>query len=312
MSRIEEALKRVSNFEGASNRAEPFAAGDDDSSLDRYPRERHGLRPARDAASKEVAPVLAQASRAGIRTPEFDAGVDVKIVGAGMDAVSLEQYRRLAAVLIETRSQRGIGSLMITSALPREGKTLTATNLALTLSESYARRILLIDADLRRPAVHEVFRLPNATGLSDGLRANHSQLAIVQVTRMLAVLPAGRPDANPMAGLSSERMKNLIVEAKSRFDWVIVDSPPIGILPDAQLVSQFMDAVLLVIGAGTTPYAAVQRAIAEVGADRLIGTILNRVAPNAVSVAEEYSRYYADPSPQLAGHSSRSKSLSDG
>src|SRR5712691_10806556 len=101
---------------------------------------------------------------------EFSAdAVNKLVIGEDADHSVVEQYRRLAAVLHHAQNQRGARSVMIASAVAAEGKTLTATNLALTLSHSFERRVLLIDADLRRPSVHDVFRLPNDCGLVDNL-----------------------------------------------------------------------------------------------------------------------------------------------
>ena len=117
---------------------------------------------------------------------------------------------------------------MVTSAVPQEGKTLTVVNLALTLSESYGRRVLLIDADLRWPSVHELLDVPCDAGLSQALASTRRALPIVDVTPRLSVLPAGQPEPNPLAGLSSERMPAMLDEVQHRFDWVLLDSPPVG------------------------------------------------------------------------------------
>src|SRR5205809_576306 len=122
----------------------------------------------------------------------------------GVPASAVEQYRRLAAALHHTQLERDTKVLMITSASPGEGKTLTATNLALTLSESYRRNVLLIDADLRRPSIHQMFQLPNVLGLSDGLHSmTEEKLSLIQVSDTLTVLLAGRPDPDPISGLTS-------------------------------------------------------------------------------------------------------------
>jgi Mrp family chromosome partitioning ATPase len=114
----------------------------------------------------------------------------------------------------------------------------------------------------------------------------------VQVSPNLAVLPAGQTGSDPMAELSSERMRALIHAAAARFDWVLMDTPPVCLLPDAQLVALVSDAVLLVIAAKTTPYRFVERAIAELGSDRIIGTVLNRVNGSAFEGKGYYGRYY--------------------
>jgi protein-tyrosine kinase len=223
-----------------------------------------------------------------------DPDVQARLVIGGSGAVSLEQYRRLAATLHDIQLQQGLKTLMLTSALPHEGKTLTIVNLALTLSESYARRVLIIDADLRWPSVHTVLGVSNTTGLSEALlgHARHD-LPIQHISPRLAVLPAGRPGPTPLAALTSARMGALIDECATQFDWVLLDTPPIGLMPDAQLLARLTRAVVLVIAAGATPAAAVERAVQEMGSDCIIGTVLNRVEERRIPEVGYYARYGA-------------------
>jgi capsular exopolysaccharide synthesis family protein len=166
---------------------------------------------------------------------------------------------------------------MVTSAVPSEGKTLTATNLALTLSESYQRRVLLIDADLRRPRMREMFGLPAGEGLVNILsRSGGGRLPLHHVSATLSVLLAGRVVTDPMSMLASAAMKQLLDEARANFDWVVVDTPPIAILPDANLLSAMIDTTLLVVSARSTPYPMVQRAAQAIGTGRILGVVLNR------------------------------------
>ena len=198
------------------------------------------------------------------------------VVTPGLDHASVEQYRRLAASLHHTQAARGVHLLMVTSAAAGEGKTLTAVNLALTFAESYHRRVLLIDADLRRPAVHQIFDLPISIGLADVLRAGDTGPPLVQVTPRLSILQAGAPVQDPMSLLTSERMTRVVEEAAAAFDWVILDAPPVGLLSDANLLSSVVDGVVLVIGAGRTPLEAIRRAANAIGRERILGTVLNR------------------------------------
>ncbi len=163
----------------------------------------------------------------------FNPAVVEKIVATpDIRPIFAEQYRKLAGVLHHAQLERDLKVVMITSAVAGEGKTLTATNLALTFSESYRRSVLLIDADLRRPTLHETFQVPNVAGLGDGLRADKEEkLPVVQVSPRLTLLTAGRPDPDPMSGLTSARMRRVIEEARSRFDWVIVDTPRLACCP---------------------------------------------------------------------------------
>lgn len=201
---------------------------------------------------------------------------DAKLVTHGTAHGPIEQYRRLAARLHVAQTEADTRVVMITSAVASEGKTLTATNLALTLSESYKRRVLLIDADLRRPFVHELFRLPNMTGLNDGVRGDAGRkVPLIRVSDYLSVLTAGRPDPDPMSVLTSERMQRILKDAAAAFDWVIVDTPPIGVLSDAHLLARLVDTVVLVVKAGSTQHSEMVRAIEAIGRDRILGVVLN-------------------------------------
>jgi len=182
---------------------------------------------------------------------------------------------------------------MTSSALPGEGKSLTAVNLALTLSESYHRRVLLIDADLRRPTVQRIFGIPPITGLNEGLKASEDRpMALTPVSERLFVLPAGRPEADPMSGLTSERMRRLITQAASSFEWVIVDSPPVGLLPDASLLSAFVDGVLLVVRAGKAPFSLVKRTVDSITHERILGVVMNAIDLAHDRNAGGYYEYY--------------------
>lgn len=214
---------------------------------------------------------------------------DKVIVGDGVDPALVEQYRHLAAVMHHAQKASGVRTVMVTSALPSEGKTLTATNLALTLSESYQRRVLLIDADLRRPRMSEMFAIPPGAGLTDALTVERAdRLPVHQVTPHLWVLTAGRMLPDPMSLLVSPAMKQLIDDAREAFDWVVVDTPPIAILSDANLLSAMIDTSLLVVSAQSTPYPMVQRAAQAIGPNRILGVVLNRAEQTELSAGYGY------------------------
>jgi capsular exopolysaccharide synthesis family protein len=295
MSRIDEALRLA---EGGT--ADPVPVTDKKvpgSPLNQYFRESgerggaddgRGLRPVeRDDPAVR--------NRASSPLPTPDGELLSRLVTATTSTVSLEQYRRLAAVLHEEQAEDQLVTVMVTSAVPGEGKTLTVVNLALTLSESYARRVLLIDADLRAPAVHTALGIPNEVGLSDALRGTDFELPIRQVTDGLSVITAGRSGLNPLAGLASPRMEEILRDVATRFDWVLIDTSPVGVLPDAQVIARLVGGVILVIGAGSTPAAAVERAVAELGGtDTIIGTVLNRIEERRIPDAGYYGRYGYD------------------
>lgn len=215
------------------------------------------------------------------------------VVDQNIMPVSREQYRRLAATLHHAQEDAGIKVVMVASAVVGEGKTLTAANLALTFSESYQRTVLLIDGDFRRPALHVVFNIDAPSGLSEGLTAVVEQkLPLYRVSQRLAILPAGRPSSDPMAGLTSNRMRRVIQEARNAFDWVIVDTPPVGLLPDANLLATMVDGAVLVVRAGSTPYHQVVRAIDALDRDRLLGVVLNSTTMANGSSHNYYSYYH--------------------
>ncbi|MEQ1731368.1 MAG: CpsD/CapB family tyrosine-protein kinase [Vicinamibacterales bacterium] len=219
------------------------------------------------------------------------------VVNTDTTPAAIEQYRRLAAVMYQAQANRNIKTVMVASAFAGEGKSLTSTNLALTLSESYRRKVLLIDADLRRPTLHDSFQIPNLAGISDWLKGDGAgKMPLVEITPHLTILPGGRPDHDPMSGLASERMKQVIQQASQRFDWVILDTPPVAFLPDGHLLSAMVDTVVLVVAAGRTPSAALERTVAELGKDRIIGVVLNRVESSGLGnygQSAYYGRYRA-------------------
>jgi capsular exopolysaccharide synthesis family protein len=322
MSRVDEAQRRATLGDDA-HVAPLLPAAREDGSIEAYPREgRSGTVPVRQAtlpvrqatvpvrqatvpapqatvpARLTPGPIAAPRQVPGTQLGAFDPGAGAKLVGStDISPVAAEQYRRLAGSLHQLQTESGLKTLMVTSSLPREGKTLTVTNLALTLSESYKRRVLLIDADLRRPSIHDVLRLPNSTGLSEALKSSKGRPHVVEVSPMLSVLTAGKPDSDPMAGLSSERMVALLEEWAAEFDWVLLDAPPVGLMPDANLLARATRAVVFVIAAGMTSHKTIERAIGEIGRDLIIGTVLNRIEDRQLPAAAYYQHYYVGAGP---------------
>jgi protein-tyrosine kinase len=215
------------------------------------------------------------------------------LVSSQGDPAIVEQFRKLAATLLHGQRESQLKVIMITSAVPGEGKTLTTLNIALVLAESYKRRVLLIDADLRRPRLSEAASLTASEGLGGLLKAPEDRKAtLTQFSEYLWFLPAGRPDPEPLSGLTSPRMQHLLEEAAERFDWVIVDTPPVAAAADAGLLGAMVDATVFVIRAGHTPYPAVQQAIETLGRDRIFGIVLNGVD------SSQYDTYSAYHTPQ--------------
>lgn len=308
MSRVDEAMRRA----GASSTdddADALAAAE------AYPIEmpdRHRVTADRkggaETTNEHVADLTSAGPDGGNReTPpespavarlfeRFHPGVTEKVViDRRMPVECREQYRRLAAVLHDAQATNHTQVVMVASAVAGEGKTLTAANIALTLSGSYRKRVLVIDGDLRKPVMHQLFRVDTAWGLADGLLpAAEMKIVVRQVTATLALLPAGRPMSDPMALLISERMKQLVAEARRTFDWIIIDTPPLVLLPDAHLLASIADAALLVVKAESTPHALVKRATDAIGRSKVLGVVLNNAAAQSPHRAYEgYGDYYS-------------------
>jgi capsular exopolysaccharide synthesis family protein len=170
-----------------------------------------------------------------------------------------------------------------------EGKTLTALNVALTLSESYGRRVAFIDADLRCSRVHEMLNVVRVTGLSEALQdGGQVRARLLAISPRLSVLLAGCSDLDPSGALTSPRMAQVLAEAAANFDWVIVDTPPVVLLPDTNLLARMVDVAIVVIRAGKTSYDVVDRAIQTLDRKRVLGVVLNDTQD-----AEALQYYYA-------------------
>ena len=289
MSRVDEALERAAALAGTQPgtplpTGHAFTPAD---AADLWPSEATVVdEPVEDMPRTPIMQHLGQ--------PETAMDSDEKLVSRLLDSRSVEQYRRLAARLHLAQAQRGTKTVMISSALPGEGKTLTAANIALTLSHSYKRRVLLIDGDLRRPWVHELFSVPNVSGLNDGIRSQNGQkVPLIRWSECLTLLTAGRPDSDPMSVLSSDRMRQIIAEAKATFDWVIIDTPPVGLLSDANLLAAIVDTIILVVQSGRTPYHEINKVVQTLGRDSILGVVLNKVEPNGNYPYDEYYYSYA-------------------
>jgi capsular exopolysaccharide synthesis family protein len=182
--------------------------------------------------------------------------------------------------------------ILITSALPEEGKTTTSVNSAIVLAQK-GIRVLLIDADLRRPSIHKTLGMGPKIGLSNVLTGNATlEQAIIPSTVLpnLFILPAGTPPPNPAELLASVQMKTVLEELREQYDHIVIDTPPTLSVTDAVVMSTSADAVVLVIRSGQTTKPALRRArdiLIQVNA-RVCGVLLNAVDLNS---ADYYYHY---------------------
>jgi Mrp family chromosome partitioning ATPase len=133
------------------------------------------------------------------------------------------------------------------------------------------------------------------------MASGETKLIVRQITTGLSLLPAGRPTQDPMEALISERMRRLIDEARDAFDWVIIDTPPLVLLPDAHLLAPMADGVLMVVRAKSTPYAMAKRAVDAIGSGRLLGVVLNAARETDYPRYYHYDDYYGGQRPETTG-----------
>jgi capsular exopolysaccharide synthesis family protein len=213
------------------------------------------------------------------------------IVHAAADPVFVEQYRRLGAALHQAQVHGGIRSVMVASAVAAEGKTLTATNLALALSGSFAKRVLLVDGDLRKPAIHRLLQLDNGAGLSDMLKRPGRRTPAHTLSPTLSVITGGDADRDPVALLASDAAARFLAEAREQYDWVVVDTPPVVLFPDAELFASRLETCVMVVRAGRTAAHVAAWAATTIGTSRILGVALNRAESADVAAGYGYGRY---------------------
>jgi capsular exopolysaccharide synthesis family protein len=198
--------------------------------------------------------------------------------------------------------EKPLRSILVTSAGPQEGKTTTATSLAVTMAGS-GNRVLLVDADMRRPRVHRIFGAPNAMGLSSLILGEGQLTDAIRATEIpnLSILPCGPVPPNPAELLHTAAFRKILSEAAERFDRVVVDSPPVGVVADAVVMSTHADGTLVVLKAGRTSRDLARqgiRQLRDVNA-RILGALLNDFDVRGQKYGQytyyyQYGYYYGD------------------
>ena len=247
------------------------------------------------------APILgtiAQMHNKGWRKSEL-AREDALIVASQPRHPIAESYRRLRTNLRFSSVNEPTRVLLMTSATPSEGKTTTAANLAATVAQA-GHRVVLIDADLRKPQQHKLFQLPKGPGLTDALLSSGEPTFFLRDSDVpnLQLLTCGSIPPNPAELLGSQPMHRLIEQLKEMVDFVIIDAPPLLAVTDAQVLAGHAQGVLLVVNTSSTSRALVANAAAallQVEA-RLLGVVLNRMtrSPRSYYYYDAYGDYYAE------------------
>jgi len=215
----------------------------------------------------------------------------------GLTADGAEQFRTLRSRLYQLRSDQSLQTLLITSALPGEGKTFVTSNLGQAIVRQHERRALIIDGDLRRSNMHTLLGAPSSPGLSDYLKGDADLLSVIQQGLLgnMCFIPGGNAVANPTELLANGRLKILLERVARAFDWILIDSPPYLPVADANILADSCDGVLLVVKARSTPSEVVGKAGRELHGRNVLGVIMNGVEEAALGYRSHYGSSYQNP-----------------
>ncbi|HQR35514.1 MAG TPA: polysaccharide biosynthesis tyrosine autokinase, partial [Blastocatellia bacterium] len=234
---------------------------------------------------------VAKGSRFATVKPEL-------LVGHESNYLMAEAYRQLRTAVLLSTPGRAPKTLLVTSCVPAEGKTTSSINLAISLAQTNAK-VLLVDADLRRPRLRSIFGMNGQHGLSTYLSREMSDTDLMAMIQQydgsnLHVLTSGPVPPNPAELLGSEQMRRLIKTLEPHFTHIVIDSAPVASFTDGVLVSSMVDGVLLVIRCGKTPREALNRSrqMLVVGGGNILGVILNQVEMRSSGY---YQGYYQQP-----------------
>ena len=208
-------------------------------------------------------------------------------------SVAAEAYRSLRTNIQYSSFDNKYQTLVVTSANPGEGKTTVAGNLALALAQGESK-VLLVDCDMRRPSIHKTFKISNTYGISDLLVGNKKLESVAnKYNDNLSIVPAGKIPPNPAEMIASKAMTAFLEEMKNYFDYIVLDTPPLQAVTDAQVLSTKVDGSLIVVRAGVTKKDAVHNAVSIIKKVKgnIIGTVLN-----VAETKNDKYYYYGDES----------------
>lgn len=287
MSRIHDALKRAEQERATSLGTHV------DSALDQAGVPAVTMPPLTQVATEVVSAMPAGFTYEALlaRCPQVAWTPDTRTMlffGEDENRVGSEEFRTLRSRLYQIREKLPLKKIMVTSALPKEGKSFVGTNLAQVMVRQHGRRALLIDADLRNPGMHRHLGAPQGPGLSEYLMGEVDEFAVLQRGPMenLFFLPAGRVVSGPAELLANGRLRLLLQRLEPMFDWVIMDSPPVIPVADSTLLAGFCDGIVMVVRSNSTPSDLARRAREEFQDKLLLGIVLNG-APSG-----KQSKYY--------------------
>lgn len=216
-------------------------------------------------------------------------------------SMAAEQYRRLRTYVIRPGIENSPRTILVTSAMEGEGKSLTAINLAIIIAVELNSNALIVDCDLRNPSLSRWFGFQGKKGLSDYLlgEAELPDLLVKTSVDKLSILPGGSFQENPVELIGSNRMKSLIGDLKMRYDdrYIILDASPLLATTEPSVLNDMVDGILFVIKSGDTPRESIQQALKLVNKQKIIGVVLNKLEFKTKAMVRRYfgtHRYYYD------------------
>jgi capsular exopolysaccharide synthesis family protein len=199
------------------------------------------------------------------------------VAGLAPRSAAAEQYRQLRTRLSHSEGANSLRTILVTSPQKAEGKSITAANLALTMAQELHRRVVILEADLRKPSMQQLLGLPPGPGLTEYLSGavELRDVMLFLPDHNLTVIHAGSTAGNPAELLGSTAMRRLLDALRTRFDRVIIDTPPVLPLADVAVLAPMVDGALMVVRAGVTPKPAIENALRAFDSSRLLGIVLN-------------------------------------
>lgn len=272
MSRIEEALEKAARF--------------------RISRELEiKEKPAAVQVQRKASPI--------IRYPQIGTPANLQspllVTASDPHSATAEEYRKLKSVLVSlTRQDEFRNTIMVTSSMSGEGKSVTALNLAISLAQEFDHTVLLIDADLRKPSLHEYFGLEPTLGIADCLQdgIDPGEVLIKTGIGKLTLFPAGKAVQNPVELISSQKLTDLIQEMKHRYPdrYIIIDTPPVLLFAETFFLSTLVDGVVFIVREGLTSMQNITDSLTVLKGTPLLGMVYNDV--NQSDSDNRYGYYY--------------------
>jgi len=222
------------------------------------------------------------------------------IMNGNPDTPIAEEYRKLKTVILRMTRDEFRNTVMVTSALSGEGKSLTSANLAIMMAREYGQTVLLVDSDLRRPSLHEYLGMPLHVGLADCLedRIDAGRAIVKTGIQKLSFMSAGKKVENPGELLSSQRMKEFLLELKHRYRdrYIIIDSAPILLFAETQALSMLVDGVLVVVKEGGASLKGLTQTFEVLKDSTVLGIVYNDASATILGgkYYDHYQHYYHD------------------